>query len=137
MQKKMITTRRYGVTFSKRYSPRDRRAIGIAIIVLGLFILVLAAREYRLNQKFAGPTIKVIGSIDALYPSKGRYNPQVAYRYPIDAIEFHTIASVDQEVFAELHVGESLLVKYLPDNPTINRIDVRRKMRIGKKRRTG
>jgi len=120
----MIVKGRRGLSFSKRYSPRDRRAIGIAVIVLGIFTFVLTANLYRLNQKFAGSTIKVVGCVEALYPTKGRSNPNVAYRYPIGAIELHTVAPVGEEVFDGLRVGEPLPVKYLPDDPTANRIDL-------------
>jgi len=125
MDKKMIATGRRGLSFSKRYSPRDRRAIGIAVIVLGIFTFVLAVNVYHLNRKFAGPTTKVIGSVEALYPSRRLgSNPNVAYRYPIGAVELHTVAPVTEEVFDGLQVGDSLPVKYLPDNPTTNRIDL-------------
>ena len=124
MHKKITTSKRLFPSFSDRYSPRDRRAIGIAVIVLGIFTFVLAVNSFHLNRQFAGATTKVIGSVEALYPSRGRYNPNVAYCYPIGAVELHTFAGVSEEVFEGLHVGERLPVKYLPDNPTVNRIDL-------------
>jgi hypothetical protein len=112
-------------SFSNRYSPRDRRAIGISWIVLGIFAFVLAVDSFHENRRFDGQTTKVIGSVEALYSSSsGRYNPNVAYCYPIGSVEMHTVAPVSGEVFEGLHVGDPLPVKYLPDNPTMNRIDL-------------
>jgi hypothetical protein len=128
MHKKMLTTGRYGLPFSKRYSPRDRRAIGIAVMVLGAYTLLLDIDSLHVNQQFTGPTTKVIGTVEALYPSRprfpSRYNPNIAYSYPIGSVAFHTVAPVCEEVFDGLHVGGPLPVKYLPENPTINRIDL-------------
>jgi hypothetical protein len=133
MAKNMIITGWRDLFSTKFYSPRDmfikRRAGGIAFLVLGAFCFVLAVNSFCLNWQFAEPTIKVIGSVEALYPSPNpwslhRANPQVAYCYPVGTAEVHTIARVSEEVFDGLYVGKPLPVKYLPDNPTMNRIDV-------------
>jgi Protein of unknown function (DUF3592) len=124
MGKKMFITERRGGSFNDRYSPRDRRAIGIAIMALAAFGFVMAAKLVYLNWQFDGPTIKVTGTVVALYPSKGRSNPNVAYSYPIGNVEQHTVTPVNEEVFDGLHVGNPLPVKYLPDNPTVTRIDL-------------
>jgi uncharacterized protein DUF3592 len=121
----MILTGRSGLSFNDRYSPRDRRAIGIAVMVLGVFTFVSTANLFRLNRQFVGPTIKASGFVEALYPSRRLgSNPNVAYRYPVGAVEVHTVAPVGREVFNGLQIGDPLPVKYLPDNPTINRIDL-------------
>jgi hypothetical protein len=39
-------------------------------------------------------------------------------------VEMHTVASVSGEIFVGLYVGGPLPVKYLPDDPTTNRIDL-------------
>lgn len=66
--------------------------------------------------------------VEALYPSTGwgsrRGNPDVGYCYPIGRTELHTYTSIPVEVFNTLQVGDPLPVKYLPGNPTINRIDL-------------
>jgi hypothetical protein len=133
MAQKIIINGWHSLFVLKRHSPRDRRAIGLAAIGLGIFTSVLAANLLRLNQQFAGPTIKVIGSVEALYPSgpwlRTRYhlvpnNPRVAYCYPIGTVEMRTVAPVGEEVFDKLSVGDLLPVRYLPKNPTINRIDL-------------
>lgn len=121
----MIITGRRGLY---RNSPRDRRAIGLAAMMLGVFAFVCAVHLFLLNRKFAGPTTKVIGYIVALYPSRPRFpirnNPNVGYRYTIGDVELHTFAPVSEDIFDRLQVGDPLPVKYLPDDPTINRIDL-------------
>jgi len=111
-------------SFSERYSPRNRRAMGIGLMALGVFVFVLAANLFYLNQLFDGPTTKVIGSVEALYSSKCRSNPNVAYCYWTGTAELHTVTPVSGEIFDGLHAGERLPVKFLPDDPTMNRIDL-------------
>jgi hypothetical protein len=125
MAMKMIITGRAALPFSKRYSPRDRRAIGIAVMALGVFTFVLAVNLYHLNRQFAGPTTKVIGSVEALYPARRLgNNPRVAYRYRVGTVEIHTGTPVSKGIFDGLYVGEPLPVKFLPGNPLTNRIDL-------------
>jgi hypothetical protein len=128
MVQTMTMTKRLFSSLAERRSPRDLRAIGLAGMALGIFTLVLAVDSFHQNQLFDGPTTKVIGSVEALYPSSAQFprrnNPNVAYCYPVGTTEVHSSAGVSEGVFDGLHVGDPLPVKFLPDNPTMNRIDV-------------
>jgi hypothetical protein len=124
MAKKKRNTGRWGLSFNDRYSPRDRRAIGIGVIALGIFSFVLAANLFYLNRQFDGPTVKVIGSVEGLYHGGNRSNPRVAYRYLVGTTEVHDVTPIDGEIFSGLQLGEPLPIKYLPNNPAKNRIDL-------------
>jgi len=124
MPKKKRNTGGWGLSFNDRYSPRDRRAIGIGVVALGVFSFVLAAKLFYENRQFDGPTIRVIGSVENLYQAGNRSNPRVAYRYMVGTTEVHDVMSVDGEIFSGLQLGQPLPIKYLPNNPAKNRIDL-------------
>ena len=125
---KLIIPGLRGRSFASRYSPRDRRAIGIAVMALGAFSFFLTARLVCLNRQFDGQTIRVMGSVEAIYPSTPRfpfkYNPNIAYRYPVGAAEIYIVAPVSEEVFDGFRVGDPLPIKYLLGSPTVSRIDL-------------
>ncbi len=124
MAKKKGNTGRRGLSLNDRYSPRNRRAIGIGMVALGIFSFVLAANLFYLNRQFDGPTFKVIGSVEGLYHAGNRSNPRVAYRYLVGTTEVHDVTPVDGEIFSGLQLGEPLPIKYLPNNPVKSRIDL-------------
>ncbi len=92
----------------------------IALSVLGLILLVVAARSYLNTARFIGEATRVPGNVVEVVSTANGYQPVVSYIDPNGAS--HRFTSDIASRPPRYRVGEPVIVIYLPGDPASARI---------------
>jgi hypothetical protein len=105
---------------------RNPLAITAVLLIVGLFFAVLAGVVWQQQARFAANGVTIQAQVvdkdtgTRVVRNRVQRYHNVSYEFTLEGQTIRSESSIDGALYEQLHLGDSLDVIYLPDNPGQN-----------------